>query len=129
MAADRGNDHVSYLYQPAHPAVIRLVDMTVRAAKAAGIPVSVCGETASDPVLGLLWLGLGVSSLSMSPSYIPVLRKVVRALTRDEIREMADRARALCTDRTSAEIYAACREYIVSKVPQLEEIQSFFTAL
>ena len=129
LAADRGNDHVSYLYQPAHPAVIRLVDMTVRAAKAAGIPVSVCGETASDPVLGLLWLGLGVSSLSMSPSYIPVLRKVVRALTRDEIREMADRARALCTDRTSAEIYAACREYIVSKVPQLEEIQSFFTAL
>ena len=129
MAADRGNDLVSYLYQPAHPAVIRLVDMTVRAANAAGIHVAVCGETASDPVLGLLWLGLGVSELSMSASYIPVLRKVVRALTSDEIREMADMARGLCASRSSSEIYAACREYIVSKVPQLEEIQSFFTAV
>ena len=129
MAADRGNDLVSYLYQPAHPAVIRLVDMTVKAAAAAGIPVAVCGETASDPVLGLLWLGLGVSELSMSASYIPVLRKVVRALTAAEIRDMAEMARRLCADRSAAEIYAACREYLVSRVPQLEEIQSFFTAL
>ena len=129
MAADRGNDLVSYLYQPSHPAVVRMVDMTVRAAREAGIPVSVCGETASDPVLGVLWLGLGVSALSMSASYIPVLRKVVRALTSAEIKDMADMARRLCADRSASEIYAACREYIVSKVPQLEEIQSFFTAL
>ncbi len=129
MAADRGNAQVAYLYQPTNPAVIRLMDMTARAAKAAGIPVAVCGETASDPVLGALWVGLGVSELSMSASYIPVLRKVLRALTADELRELADTARAACADRTAAEIYALCRAYIIAKVPQLEEIQSFFTAL
>ena len=129
MAADRGNALVSYLYQPTNPAVIRLVDMTVKSAKAAGIPVAVCGETASDPVLGALWVGLGVSELSMSASYIPVLRKVLRVLTSAELHEMADLARAACADRTSAEIYSLCRAYIVSKVPQLEEIQSFFTAV
>ncbi len=129
LAADRSNEHVAYLHQPTNPAVIRLIDMTVRAAAAAGIPVSVCGETASDPVLGVLWVGLGVSELSMSASYLPVLRKVLRALSSGEIREMADLARTLCRDCSAAEIYAACRSYIISKVPQLEEIQSFFTAI
>ncbi len=129
LAADRGNEHVAYLYQPTNPAVIRLIDMTVLAAKSAGIPVAVCGETASDPVLGVLWVGLGVHELSMSASYLPVLRKVLRALTSDEIREMADLARGYCRDRSAADIYAACRAYIISKVPQFEEIQSFFTGV
>ncbi|MGN0847779.1 MAG: phosphoenolpyruvate--protein phosphotransferase [Kiritimatiellia bacterium] len=129
LAADRGNEHVAYLYQPTNPAVIRLIDMTVTAATAAGIPVAVCGETASDPVLGTLWVGLGVRELSMSASYVPVLRKVLRALTIGEIREMAEMARAQCADHSAAEIYAACRSYIISKIPQLEEIQSFFTAV
>ena len=101
----------------------------MKAAAAAGIPVAVCGETASDPVLGALWVGLGVGELSMSASYIPVLRKVLRALTRAELRELADRARAACAERSAAEIYALCRAYLVSKVPQLEEIQSFFTSV
>ena len=101
----------------------------VQAARAAGIPVAVCGETASDPVLGALWVGLGVSELSMSASYIPVLRKVLGALTAAELRELADRARAACAGCDAAEIYARCRAYLVSKVPRLEEIQSFFTAV
>lgn len=129
LAADRGNEQVAYLYQPTHPAVVRLIDMTVKAAAAAGIPVAVCGETASDPVMGVLWVGLGVHELSMSASYIPVLRKIFRALTMAEVREMAGLARAACADRTADEIYALCREYIISKVPQLEEIQSFFTSV
>jgi len=129
MAADRGNERVAALYQPTNPAVIRLVDMTVKAAAAAGIPVGVCGETASDPVLGVLWVGLGVTELSMSASYIPVLRKILRALTGAETRALADLARTLSADHSAAEIYAACRAFIVSKVPQLESIQSFFTAV
>ena len=129
LAADRGNEQVAYLYQPTHPAVVRLIDLTVKSATAAGIPVAVCGETASDPVMGVLWVGLGVTELSMSASYIPVLRKILRALTMNEIREMADLARAACADRSADEIYALCREYIISKVPQLEEIQSFFTSV
>lgn len=128
MAADRGNACVSYLYQPANPAVLRLVDMTVRAARRAGVSVSVCGETASDPVMGVLWVALGVSSLSMSASYVPVLRKVLRALTRADLDALADRVRASLDDQSAAAIYSSCREFLMGKVPRLEEIQSFFTA-
>jgi phosphotransferase system enzyme I (PtsI) len=126
LAADRGNATVAYLYQPTNPAVLRLVDCTVKAARAAGIPVAVCGETACDPVLGSLWVGMGVGELSMGASYIPVLRKVLRALTMDELREMAARALAMGATASAAEIYAHCRSFILAKVPQLEEIQSFF---
>ncbi len=127
LAADRGNARVAYLYQPTHPAVLRLVDSAVQAADRAGIPVAVCGETASDPVLGALWVGMGVSELSMTAGSIPVLRKVMRSLSMDELRAMADEARRLCAFSSAAEIYAACRAFIVAKVPQLEEIQTFFT--
>lgn len=126
MAADRGNAQVAHLYQPTHPAVLRLIDLTVQAAKHAGIPVAVCGETASDPVLGSLWVGMGVTELSMSASYIPVLRKVLRGQTSAELRALADLVRRMCAEATAAEIYAACRRFVLAKVPQLEEIQSLF---
>ena len=128
MAADRANERVSYLYQPANPAVIRLVDMTVRAARAAGIPVAVCGESASDPVLGVLWMGLGVTELSMSAGYIPPVRKVLQAVSMDDARALAERVRGYGAFRAAAEIYAECRALVLSKVPEFEEMQSFFTA-
>ncbi len=129
MAADRGNTNVAYLYQPTNPAVLRLIDLTIRAARKSGIPVAVCGESASDPVLGALWVGMGVTELSMSASYIPVLRKLLRGLTSTELQELADQARLLCADHSASEIYSACRKFILSKIPQLEEIQSFFTSV
>jgi phosphotransferase system enzyme I (PtsI) len=128
MAADRANERVSYLYQPANPAVIRLVDMTVRAAREAGIPVAVCGESASDPVLGVLWAGLGVTELSMSASYIPLIRKVLQAVSAEDARELAERVRGFGTSRAAAEIYAECRKFVLSKVPEFEEMQSLFAA-
>ena len=128
MAADRANERVSYLYQPANPAVVKLVDMAVGAARAAGIPVSVCGESASDPVLGVLWVGLGVTELSMSASYIPAVRKTLQAVSADEARDLAERVRGYGSSRSAAEIYADCRALVVSKVPQLGEMQSFLTA-
>ena len=128
LAADRGNTNVAYLYQPTNPAVLRLIDLTIRAARKSGIPVAVCGESASDPVLGALWVGMGVTELSMSASYIPVMRKLLRGLTSHELQELADQARMMCMDHSAAEIYSACRQFILSKIPQLEEIQAFFTS-
>ena len=127
LAADRGNECVSHLYQPSNPAVIRLVDMTVRAAEAAGIPVAVCGESASDPVLAVLWTGLGVSELSMSGRYIPVIRKTLRVVTVPRARELARRVRELGASRTAAEIYEFCRGFVREAMPELEDIRSFFT--
>ena len=126
MAADRGNDEVAYLYQPTNPAVLRLIDMTVRSAEAAGIPVAVCGETASDPVLALLWIGMGVTELSMSASYLPVIKKVLREMTFDDARALADEIRARLDTSSAAAIYSRCREYLLSKEPGFSEIQSYF---
>ena len=128
MAADRANERVSYLYQPANPAVVKLVDMTVRAAHAAGIPVAVCGESASDPVLGVLWMGLGVTELSMSASYIPPIKKVLQAVSADDARALAERVLGYGPFRSAAEIYMECRKFVLSKIPEFEEMQSFFTA-
>ena len=128
MAADRANERVSYLYQPANPAVIRLVDMTVRAARAAGIPVAICGESASDPVLGVLWAGLGVTELSMSAGYIPLVRKVLQAVSAEDAKELASRVLGYGPFRAASEVYAACRAFVLAKVPELEEMQSLFAA-
>ena len=127
MAADRGNEQVSYLYQPTNPAVVRLVDMTVRAAKDAGIQCSVCGESASDPVLGFLWTALGVDCLSMSASYIPVIRKTLSSVTPQDAAAVADEVRALCATAGADEIYDHVRRFLTTKIPDLGELQTFFS--
>ena len=126
MAADRGNEHVSYLYQPTNPAVVKLVDMTVKAAKKAGIPCSVCGESAGDPVLGFLWAALGVEGLSMSAGYIPVLRKTLRSIEPGDAAVLADEVRALCDVAGADEIYGHVKRFLAERIPDIEELQSFF---
>ena len=90
--------------------------------------VAGCGESASDPVLGVLWTGLGVTELSMSAGYIPPIRKVLQAVSADDARALAERVLGYGSSRTAAEIYAECRALVLSKVPEFEEMQSFFTA-
>ncbi len=92
LAVDRGNQSISYLYEPLHPAVLRLIDMTVRAAKERGIRVSICGEMASDPAVVPLLVGLGLDSLSVSPAAVPEVKQVIRSMegrkTRKDIRKI-----------------------------------------
>ena len=126
MAADRGNEKVSYLYQPTNPSVIRLVDMTVQAAKHAGIPCSVCGESASDPVLATLWVALGCTGLSMSASYIPMIRKTLRSIGSDDAAKLVEEVRTLCATAGAEEIYGHAREFLRERIPDLDELQSFF---
>ncbi|MNP25473.1 Phosphoenolpyruvate-protein phosphotransferase [compost metagenome] len=70
LAVDRMNEKIAHMYHPYHPAVLRMIRQTVRAAKEAGIPVSVCGEMAGDEKAIPIWLHLGVSDLSMSPQLL-----------------------------------------------------------
>src|SRR5437764_13095990 len=72
LAVDRADDRVSRLYEPLHPAVLRLIHMVRRAADRQRIPVSLCGEMASDPALLTLLVGLGLTAFSMTPGAIPV---------------------------------------------------------
>ncbi len=81
MAVDRGNQAMSYLYNPTHPSIIRLIKMVVSEGIRHGIPVSVCGEIAADPRFTVLLLGLGVQELSMSSRHIPLVKNVIRHLS------------------------------------------------
>ncbi|MGC2854927.1 phosphoenolpyruvate--protein phosphotransferase [Novispirillum sp. DQ9] len=81
LAIDRADDAVAHLYNPLHPAVLRLIHFTTGAAVRAGIPVSLCGEMAGDPRLSGLLLGLGIRELSMSASNIPRVKHRIRRLS------------------------------------------------
>ena len=89
LAADRMNDKVSYLYQPFHPAIIRLIQQVVKTAHEKNIWVGVCGEMASDPLAAALLVGLGIDELSMSASSILRIRKLLAQFTKVQLTEMA----------------------------------------
>lgn len=103
LAVDRGNERVAHLYDSLHPAVLQLIAMTVRAANDAGIPVSVCGEMATNPLAVPILVGLGIEELSGTPAAIPVVKEIIRALDSGEVE--AD-ARAALVARTAAEVHA-----------------------
>ncbi|MBI9104658.1 MAG: phosphoenolpyruvate--protein phosphotransferase [Spirochaetales bacterium] len=87
-AVDRGNERVAYLYQPFHPAVLRLLRMIIDSAHAASIPVSMCGEMAGDPMAAVILLGLGLDGYSMSAFSIPEIKKIIRSTTMADAEEM-----------------------------------------
>lgn len=89
LAIDRENDDVNYLYEPLHPAILRMIKMTCDAGKAAGIPVSLCGEMAGDPRYTWVLVGLGLRELSMQASAIPVIKNVIRSSSLDEMESLA----------------------------------------
>jgi phosphotransferase system enzyme I (PtsI) len=102
LATDRQDERVSYLYDPLHPAVLRLIKIVRRAAGLAGRRVSVCGEMASDPLQVTLLIGLGVREFSMTPPAIPVAKQVIRDLrTADARRRARQTLRGATADRTA----------------------------
>jgi len=78
MAADRLDNDVNYLYQPTHPAVLRLIDMTIKAGRKAGIPVAMCGEMAGEPRYTRLLLGLGLTGFSVQPAMLPEVKSIIQ---------------------------------------------------
>jgi phosphotransferase system enzyme I (PtsP) len=95
LAVDRNNRKVAPLYEPLHPAVIQMVATAVSVAKQAGKPVSICGEMAADPVCTLLLVGLGFDDLSMGPFFIPVIKRLIRAMTFETARSLAQEVLAM----------------------------------
>ena len=91
LAVDRADERVSRLYEPLHPAILRVIVMVRRAAARQRIPVSLCGEMASDPALLTLLVGLGLTEFSMTPGAIPVAKQVLAEVRSDELRAMAKR--------------------------------------
>jgi phosphotransferase system enzyme I (PtsI) len=119
LAVDRVNENVTHLYQPTHPAVLRLIQQTVEAGRRNSLSVCVCGEMAADPMLALLLVGLGVDELSMAPVAVPAVKDAIRKTTLSEARALA--ARAL-TARSAAEVLGLCREATRRAAPELLEL-------
>lgn len=107
MAVDRVNEYVSYLYEPLHPALLRLIGGVAQAAKAAGISVTVCGEMAGDPLITPVLLGLGIDELSMSAVAIPEVKQIVRAMTLAGAQDLVARVLTLPTAEDVREAVAA----------------------
>ena len=92
LAVDRTDERVSHLYEPLHPAILRLIRHIQRAASKRKVPLSVCGEMASDPAVLALLVGMGLSRFSMTPAAIPVARQVIQEIDARELRSVAVRA-------------------------------------
>ena len=90
LAVDRLNERIAHLYEPTHPAVVRLIKLTVDAANHHGIWCGVCGEMAGDPFMTPLLLGLGVNELSIAPSFLPRIKFLIRRLKMEEAEELAE---------------------------------------
>jgi phosphotransferase system enzyme I (PtsI) len=116
LAIDRSNEHVAHLYQPFHPAVLRLIRGTVDAARASGIPLAMCGAMAEDPLALPLLLGLGLERLSISPTAIPLAKAAIRAIRQDDARELA---RTVAGLGTSDEVTVAVGEFAARAFPEL----------
>lgn len=98
MAVDRNNEHVADLYQPLHPAILRMLRFVIDSGRAAGLEVSLCGEMAADPRYALLLVGLGLRRLSMSPRQIPEVKTWIRAATASGLAGLA----ASCMEHSTA---------------------------
>jgi len=99
LAVDRTNERVADLYRPSNPGVLRLISRVIESANDAGIPVSMCGETAADPLMVPVLIGLGLRRLSMSPQALPVIRNLVRHLSYRDAVDIANTAMNLDTAR------------------------------
>jgi phosphoenolpyruvate-protein phosphotransferase len=92
LAVDRGNERVAHLYDPLHPAVLALISRSVDAARTKDIPISICGEMATNPLAVPLLVGLGINELSGTPSQVPLVKEIVRAIDYGDASRDARRA-------------------------------------
>lgn len=115
LAVDRGNEKVAMIYEPLHPAVIRTLQIIIRAANESNIPVSVCGQMSADPVYSYLLTGMGkVDDLSMESHSIPKVKKFLRAISSEDARN--DVAKIMQMSRVKD-----IRKYLVNKLSPLLE--------
>jgi phosphotransferase system enzyme I (PtsI) len=113
MAVDRGNARLADRFTPHHPSIVRQLHRVAEVGREAGLPVSVCGEMASEPLSAVLLIGLGIDRLSVSPPALPLVKWVVRTVPEEAARRAAEEALAAAgADEVSEALRAAVGEYL-----------------
>ncbi|HTU03444.1 MAG TPA: phosphoenolpyruvate--protein phosphotransferase [Candidatus Sulfotelmatobacter sp.] len=115
LAIDRINEQVAYLYEPLHPAVLRMIRTVLNAAHNEGIHVSMCGEMAGDPLHALLLAGLGFDELSMAPAAIPLMKRIIRSVTYGQAADLAQRVFSCAT---AQEVEQLLRQEMRGRFPE-----------
>jgi len=121
LAIDRANERLTYMYEPLHPAVLRLIKKVVDSARKANIRTAMCGEMAGDPLCILILLGMELDELSMNHLAIPRIKKIIRESTLEESKLLLKKA---LTFNTAAEVRAYVHDYMAKRFPdefQIEE--------
>ena len=116
LAVDRINEKIAYLYEPTHPAVLRLIKCIIEAGHRQGIWVGICGEMAAEPTLALILLGMGVDEFSMSAVALPEIKKMIRSVTLKEARKLVKRVLSLST---AQEIEECARQKLWKIAPNM----------
>lgn len=114
LAIDRANERLTYLYEPLHPAILRLIKRVVEAAHEAKIRVAMCGEMAGDPLYSLILLGMELDELSMNHLAIPRIKRIIRESTFKESKILLDKA---LTFSTASEVRACVQDYMMGRFP------------
>ena len=117
IAVDRGNEKVAYLYDPFHPAVLRMIKTVIENANKANIPVGLCGELAGEPRAAVVLLGLGLEHFSMAASSIAEVKKVIRKIRMDEAEELAEKVLNL---ESAGEINKLVQKWMEEKIEYTE---------
>ena len=112
LAVDRMNEAIGSLYQPLHPGVLRLIKHVIDASREQGKFTGMCGELASDPVATMILLGLGLDEFSMTASSIPLIKNILRSVSKAECEEVANKA---LTMDTAEEITAYAKSVLIEK--------------
>jgi phosphotransferase system enzyme I (PtsI) len=116
LAIDRVNEHVAYMYEPYHPAVIRMIMQIVKAAKGEGIEVSLCGEMAGDPFCTALLLGIGIDELSLNAGSIPLIKKMIRSISKGDAEKDLQSILRLTTSKEVREFMEGKTERLLPEI-------------
>lgn len=119
LAVDRVNEKIAYLYDPAHPAILRLISEIIQAGHNHGIEVGICGEMGGDVTLIPLLIGMGIDEISMNATAIPVVKKMIRSIGRQECENFA---REMLKLSSGEQIWEHSRQVVLAKAPELLEL-------
>ncbi|HMP91119.1 MAG TPA: phosphoenolpyruvate--protein phosphotransferase [Kiritimatiellia bacterium] len=121
LAVDRVNERIAYLYEPTHPAILRLIKNTIDVGHEHGIWTGICGEMAGNPYLVPLLIGLGVDEISVNPSSVPMVKDVVRKIRYSQAEELAE---SVMISGTGTDVTQRCRTLIKEIAPEILELMS-----